>query len=240
VKGAPAAPSVRKRRLPPFETGLLASLLLHVAVWQLLTWKHEFPWNETADEMEIDLTRPFRITSNPLLARRAENPGVGAPVVDTPKPLAGVPAPKAPEWTLPSTPQQEVAPPAATGGGSGGEGEAEGGLGGLGRGSGSGEVDWVYLTDLPRMLNRDELLRNIRRFYPEAERRAGREGQVTLDVRIARDGTVTGADVALSGGAAFDEAAKKVLREARFSPARVGAEAVPVKIRQTIAFRLDE
>lgn len=224
---------VAARRLAPFETGVLLSLLLHAAVWQFLTHKDKFSWDESSDAMEIDLTRPFRLTNNPLLARRAENPGVGAPVVEKPRPLTG-PAPVEPprDWVLPGPDTQELLPPPAE--------DASGGLGGLGQGTGSGEVDWVYLTHLPKMLNRDDLLKNMRRFYPEAERRAGLEGQVTLDVHIDREGAVTGADIAVSAGAAFDEAAKRVLREARFSPAMVGAQAVPVKIRQTIAFLLDE
>jgi len=112
------------------------------------------------------------------------------------------------------------------------------GPGGLGIGDGTGEVDWIYLTDLPSMMNRDDLIRNMRRFYPESERRAGREGTVVLDVHIGRDGQVSAVDVVESAGPAFDEAAKKVIFAARFSPARIGLNNVAVKIRQAIAFQL--
>ena len=99
-------------------------------------------------------------------------------------------------------------------------------------------MDWVFLTDLPKLLNREKLLRDVRRFYPEEERRAGVEGRVGMDVHIAADGRVTRVDVVESGGAHFDEAARKVLSQARFSPAKVKERAVPVKIRQTIDFQL--
>ena len=49
---------------------------------------------------------------------------------------------------------------------------------------GEGEVDWVYLTELPKLLNREEMARNIRRFYPEEERRAGHEGQVVARLHL--------------------------------------------------------
>ena len=66
------------------------------------------------DLIEIDLTRPFRITSNPLLARRAENPGAGAPLVEKPSSL---PAPEVKpeppkEWVLPGPDTQVLEKPA--------------------------------------------------------------------------------------------------------------------------------
>jgi TonB family protein len=91
---------------------------------------------------------------------------------------------------------------------------------------------------MPRLLNREEMLRNIHRFYPEEERRAGREGQVVARLRLTREGAVSGVDIESSAGASFDEAARKVLSLARFSPARAGDRAVAIKIRQSVDFRL--
>ncbi|HRY28786.1 MAG TPA: TonB family protein [Elusimicrobiota bacterium] len=226
---------LRQHRLPPFETALLVSFFLHVAAWQALTWKERFVRQEEVDRLEIDLTRPFRLTDNPFLARRAKVSGTGAPIVEKPKPVTAPPAGevKPPsEWVLPGPDTKELEKPVTA--------EDPSGLGGFGVGEGGGEVDWVYLTSLPQLLNRDALLRNLRRYYPESERRAGREGQVVLDLHIDRQGSVTAVDVVTSAGAAFDAAAEKVIRLARFSPAKVETRAVPVKIRQTVAFQLEE
>jgi TonB family protein len=234
------------------EMGIAVSLLLHGALWFSFTWSHRLRVIEgIVDPLEIDLSRPFRITSDPRLAHRAEKPGAGAAVVQIPTPFAGkgvvggseTPTPEAKgpakEWVLP-TPQTKVVEPPSSGEQAGRpDGKGEGpGLGGLG-GVGDGEVDWVYLTDLPRLLNRERLLRDVRRFYPEAERRAGREGRVALDVHINAQGRVTSVRVVDTAGDLFDEAARKVLSQARFSPAKVGTKAVPVKIRQAIDFRLE-
>ena len=53
---------------------------------------------------------------------------------------------------------------------------------------------------------------------------------------------VRGEDVFVvqSTSPAFDEAARKVIAEARFAPAKVREKSVAVKIRQTITFRLED
>src|SRR5688572_9000585 len=93
---------MRLLRLPPFESALLFSLLFHVILWQALSWKKHRDMVEE-DLIEIDLTRPFRITSNPLLARRAEKPGTGAPAVERPSSLPSPEVKPAPpkDWILP-------------------------------------------------------------------------------------------------------------------------------------------
>jgi TonB family protein len=241
------------RRRTPMEWGVAASVMLHLALWASFSWSHRVrALEEFVDPLEIDLSRPFRITSDPRLARRAQNPGAGAPVVQSPTPIVGkgvvggseTPAPEAKgaakEWVLPTPETKTVEAPSDGEQAGRPDGPGEGaGLGGLG-GVGDGEVDWVYLTDLPRLLNRERLLRDVRRFYPEAERRAEREGRVAMDVHINAQGRVTSVGVAESAGELFDEAARRVLSQARFSPARVGDKAVPVKIRQTIDFRLED
>ena len=240
------------RRRSPLEWGLAASVLLHGSLWLSFTWTHHVRLAEEAvDSLEVDLSRPFRITSDPRLAHRTEHPGAGAPLVQNPTPISGkgvvggseTPAPgaqgPAKEWVLPTPETKKVEPPSE--GEAAGRPESQGqgpGLGGLG-GIGDGEVDWVYLTELPRLLNRERLLRDVRKYYPEAERRVGREGRVALDVHINADGRVTGVSVVESAGNLFDEAARKVLSQARFSPARVKDKAVGVKIRQAIDFRLE-
>ena len=92
-----------------------------------------------------------------------------------------------------------------------------------------------------KALNRDELLANLRRFYPEVERRAGREGAVRVKLHIGADGKVDPVEISFSGGTAFDIAAREVGRRMRFSPA-IGLDGspVPVGMPQDILFRLED
>jgi TonB family protein len=184
---------------------------------------------------------------------RSNNPGTGAPRVDKPTPgptkAGGGIATRGVDWTLPTAntkvlvaPTDFANPLSKSTAPSTGTGEVEGessGPGGLGTG-GEGEVDWVYLTERPRLLNRAELIKNLRRFYPEQERLAGREGHVVAFVHLNRNGDVSNVDIGASAGALFDAAAKKVLSLARFSPARAGDHVVAVKFSQPIDFVLEE
>lgn len=138
-----------------------------------------------------------------------------------------------------------LAGPATAGGAAGGTGFSP--LpGGTGRGAAYGSPEGIGdggadLENGPKLLNRDEVLKNLRRFYPESERRAGREGKVLVFLHIGIDGAVSGVDVALSGGDAFDDAARSVGRLMRFSPAHArGGAPIAVKIRQAIQFRLED
>jgi TonB family protein len=205
-----------------------------VLIWQGFKWKNLLGFGGSNTTMEVDLTRPFRLTDNPALAKRALISGTGAPVVTAPKPAAVAPVEPPKDWVLPGPSTQVLEQPAAN------EDAGPAGLGGLGDGTGFGEVDWVYLTELPRILNKEDLLRDIKRFYPESERLAGREGDVGLVVHIDPDGRVRSVDVAEGAGPLFNEAAQKVIAVARFSPAKAGSRQVAVKIRQTISFRLEE
>ncbi|HXT02248.1 MAG TPA: TonB family protein [Elusimicrobiota bacterium] len=179
-----------------------------------------------------------------------------------PEPVKPPPV-KAPEppkdWVLPgpSTKVAEPPPPAKTGSDSGsgtqttpggakdGEGTAAK-TGGAGEsGSDEGEIGahgdgGTRLLAFPKLLNRDEVLANLRRLYPEAEREAGREADVRVMIHVGADGTVRSVDVTRSANAAFDEAAQKVGKLMRFSPA-IGLDGrpVPVRLPQPIMFRLE-
>lgn len=245
------------RQTPPFRLGLEISLLIHGALFLMLVHRPgglDFsPTWATPDAMEVDLTRPFRLTSDPKKAFRSTNPGTGAPRVEKPTPgpskAGGGIAARGTDWTAPTsltkifeTPTEIGNPLSQSTAPSTGTGTVEGpsrGPGGLGTG-GEGEVDWIYLTEIPRLLNKEEVLKNMMRFYPFAERQAEREGRVVVDVHINKNGDVSGVDIKKSAGVLFDEAAKKVLSLARFSPARAGEKTVAVKMPQTMDFKLEE
>jgi len=242
---------------PPLSSGFLFSLFVHGTVFWWVTRrgpKESFSsvW-APPETIEVDLTRPFRLTSDPAKAFRSSNPGTGRPKVDQPTPgpfkEGGGVAQQGQTWTLPTpnttafdTKPVEGNPLSKSTAPSTGTGTVEGpsqGLGGLGTG-GEGEVDWVYLTEQPRLLNKKELIKNIRRFYPETERQAGREGFVAVHVHLNKEGSVSSVDIAQSAGALFDEAARRVLSLAKFSPAKAGDRPVAVKFGQSIDFRLEE
>ena len=103
---------------------------------------------------------------------------------------------------------------------------------------GEGEGDMNQLTRLPQLKNLGDLRAILRRFYPEAERLRGSTGTVVIDLHVDGDGHVTSVDVVRSATPAFDEAARKVGLLLRFTPAYLGAQKVPVKLRQAIQFNL--
>jgi TonB family protein len=217
--------------------------------------------------MEIEITSPF-LGDGPakLGAPKPFVPGKIAPVNETADkalvpvtpPAVVKPAEPPKDWVLPgpSTKVIETPKPAATGsengtgtqttpgGAAGGEGTAAK-TGGSGEGSDEGEIGGtghggMRLKAFPRLLNRDEVLENLRKFYPEVERVAGREADVLVQIHIEVDGSVRAVDIRSSSGATFDEAAKKVGKLMRFSPA-IGLDdhAVRVSLPQPISFRLE-
>jgi TonB family protein len=81
------------------------------------------------------------------------------------------------------------------------------------------------------------LLQAIAPEYPEAARRAGIEGQVTLLLRIGPDGSVEDATL-LSGEPILGRAAAEAVEQWRYSPARIGGQPVNVLTSVTFAFQL--
>lgn len=202
--------------------------------------------------MEVDLSLPILGGDGPAklgAPKKLVPKATGIPLPSPTKTPLQVGEPEKPkEWTTatPETkkveaPPEETATPGGTAEGTGtshlpggsGEGSDYGVPGGTGHG-GTG------LTALPKLLNLDEVRRSLRRHYPEAERRAGREADVRVYLHIGTDGRVSPVEVVVSGGNAFDEAAKKVGTLMRFSPALGRSGPVPVKLPQTILFRLED
>jgi TonB family protein len=217
---------------------------------------------------EVEIISPFLGTGPAALnAPKALVPGKLAPenktaekIAEPVKPPPVIKAPEPPkDWVLPgpSTKIVETPQPSATGsisgndtqttpggikggegtaaklGGSGENGSDEGVVGGTGNGG-------TRLHAFPKLLNLDEVLANLRKYYPEAERVAGREADVRVMIHIDVDGNVRTVDVVVSANAAFDAAAQKVGKLMRFSPAiGINDKPVPVRLPQPIQFRLE-
>jgi TonB family protein len=80
---------------------------------------------------------------------------------------------------------------------------------------------------------------NERPVYPRIARQRGYEGTVLLDVLVTREGRAVEVDVAKScGHRILDEAAQEAVREWRFEPAKRGDEAVEMRVRIPVRFRL--
>jgi len=82
-------------------------------------------------------------------------------------------------------------------------------------------------------------LRNPAPGYPDAARRAGEQGTVTLRVWVGRDGLASRVAVAkTSGSPHLDAAALEAVKAWRFTPARRGADAIESWMLVPIVFRL--
>lgn len=239
---------------PPFKRSVAMSAGMHALFFSALWLLPHLNFN-SPPPFEVEITSPF-LGDGPakLGAPKAFVPGVPAKVNVTPDvPVPPKPVEKAPEppkdWTLPGpstkiveTPEPVAPTPGGEVGGTGtaaktggsGEGSDEGVPGGTGHGG-------TPLKELPRLLNRDEVLAGLKRLYPESERQAGREGAVVIMIHLGTDGLVSSSDVARAASPAFDAAAKKVGALMRFSPAiGLNGKPVPVRMPQEVRFRLTD
>lgn len=239
---------------PPFQRSVAMSAGMHAlffaALWVLPHMSFDSP-----PPFEIEITSPF-LGDGPakLGAPKAFVPGIPAKVnvtPDVPVPPKPVDAPPEPpkDWTLPGpstkvveTPEPVAPTPGGEVGGTGtaaktggsGEGSDDGVPGGTGHGG-------TPLKELPRLLNRDEVLAGLKRLYPESERQAGREGAVVIMIHLGVDGLVSSSDITRAASPAFDAAAQKVGALMRFSPAiGLNGKPVPVRMPQEVRFRLTD
>ncbi len=83
-----------------------------------------------------------------------------------------------------------------------------------------------------------KLIRFVEADYPEGEEDDPSEVAVELDVVVGKDGLVTEATVARSGGEAFDQAALAAVRQFVFEPARKDWEPVAARIRYRYVFEM--
>ena len=232
-----------------FRNSVLISFLLHLAIFIGFSLKNNFNFSSRT-VMEIDLTKPFRIGGDPSL-----KPG-GGTLKEAPK-KEGVPlktenqtktTPTQPkDWVLPGPNTKELEKPQLSGGpiqnAPGGipEGTGDGyqGTGG-GVGGGDGQGGGIPLEKFPKLLNRGQILRLLRKNYPPAERDAGNQGVVVVDLHLDINGNVTGVDLIDSAGLDFDQVAQRVAQKMKFSPAIMSSRAIAVKIRQSITFELED
>lgn len=81
--------------------------------------------------------------------------------------------------------------------------------------------------------------RAIKPEYPRGSRVRGEQGDVVLEIRVTERGTVDRVSVVGSCGfAELDDAAVRAARDAKFTPARSGHEAVASTARLTLSFKL--
>ncbi|HMI87702.1 MAG TPA: TonB family protein [Polyangiaceae bacterium] len=101
---------------------------------------------------------------------------------------------------------------------------------------GAGSFDPVFPESA--VDTRASLLSSVPVIYPEAARAAGIEVDVLLDLDIDGDGHVTNARARSAPALGLADAALRAVRGYRFTPARRAGRAVAVRMRWTVAFRL--
>ena len=239
---------------PDFKKCLLASLALHAGFMLL---RGLGPSGAAAiDPREIDLTFPFigsgaaKLGAPKRLIKAAPLPPAPAP---EPIPLKPEPTKAEPpkQWTLPGpetktlvVPKPE-APPPTQGGAVNGTGTSPlvGGSGaGFDYGVPNGSMTPGAPADIvrPKLLNKDEVLANLRKYYPERERIADHQGTVVVDIHLSAEGAISSVEVFQSATPLFDAAAVKVAHLMKFEPARTPRGPVAAKVRQKMQFTLED
>ncbi len=100
-------------------------------------------------------------------------------------------------------------------------------------GSGGPYRNVAQVSQLPRFENQ------VQAAYPDEAKRANVEGLVVLQVEIDDTGRVQAVSVVKGLGYGCDEAAAAAVSQSTFTPAMVGAEAVPVRIRIPYRFKFE-
>ncbi len=91
-----------------------------------------------------------------------------------------------------------------------------------------------------RVIAPPKLVKFVEAEYPPAEKAAGKQATVTLQIGIGETGTVLAVQVVDSAGAAFDAAAVAAAKQFVFQPAAVDGRPVAVKITYRYAFVIRE
>lgn len=100
------------------------------------------------------------------------------------------------------------------------------------------EPVFTPFTDRPQLLNREEVRVSLENNFPVAKREEGGDWVTTVWLYIRDDGVVERIQINdSSGDPVMDEAALRVARVMRFSPAENRGERVSVWVSMPIAFR---
>jgi periplasmic protein TonB len=83
------------------------------------------------------------------------------------------------------------------------------------------------------------LIKDVKIPYPLEAKKANIEGPVVMDLVIDQTGRVRSVELIRGPGAGLDEAAAEAVKSFLFRPAKVGEQAVAVKIRYTYRFVLE-
>lgn len=176
--------------------------------------------------MTADQPEPRAAASQPVLAPQPPRAGQRKPPADLTKPAQGSQSPAA------SVPQREaemtgsiaVAPPGSAGPAAAAPAPATEPAASPAT---PPSFDAAYLSNpAPR--------------YPQAARRAGEQGTVTLRVMVKRDGLPARVEVEKSSGSRhLDAAAQDAVRGWRFAPARQGSEPIESWVLVPVVFRLE-
>lgn len=194
-------------------TALAASIMIHVAVVGALVWR--YTPNARPQEPEPIY---FEILEEALAEESAEEPE--NQVEPEPQELEIEPIvqeavePQTPEVIEPQMPEVSLPePPEAP--------------------QSSADCEHAAIVSPPTAMNR------ITPVYPRSARRKGREGCVTLEVRVSPEGNVVEATiVATSGFADLDHAALDAASSARFAPATQDDTPIEGCVRLTFDFKL--
>lgn len=262
-----ALPARARPRPTLLHASVAASLGVHVLLFGWLNrTPASAPSEPLPDVIDVDIRTPFRPRDPNDKRQPGKMRGAPAPATFTPAPVP-IPIPatqtqpvqaaqqavadgtasegKPKDWVLegPDTQVLEkptlesspaAVPPAFVSPG----GTGPGGMNGRGLAGGGDGTGEAIVNRPPRLINKDEVLANLHRFYPPAERQAGREGDVLVALDIGDDGLVHGVDVLRSAGELFDEAARKVARLMRFEPELKASVPTRSRKRQPMSFRL--
>ena len=179
---------------------------------------------------------PFEPIANPTVERRAESSS-GGPTSNQPA------APDPFDFSVPNVVPPTIPAPGLTAVAPAPDyvpmirSNAAGPGGSSNVGSGEQPGDFVPLTVVPRLLNRDEVLRSLQRFYPPMLMQAGIGGTSIVWLRIDEEGRVIETRIKQgSGYEAFDKAALDVATRARFSPAYNRDTKVKVWVELPVVF----
>jgi protein TonB len=241
---------------PDFRYCVAVSVALHLLFFAFHGLHFAGP--EADKTMEIDFTYPFEGHGPPKLgAPKKLVPEAKLPPAPAPEPVKPEPPkPVAPEppknWVLPGPDTQKVvppkpdAPPPTKGGAENGTGTSPlvGGHGeGFDYGVPNGSLNPGYPAGMikPKLLNKDEVLANLRKYYPERERIAGHEGLVVVDIHLDAAGAILSVEVLQAATPLFDAAAVKVAHIMRFAPAQTAdGRGVAAKVRERMQFKLTD